>query len=659
MKNKTSSCGTDGFDRSLNWKDIRLVCDGRTLTVENSRIRRVFDLTAGAPSTVSLQDGRGKELAQPGSGCDFSFAGLTPADPERPWRLTGIDLKVRGKSLFDGEHAEAILFMEEPAGGTQYVRTYFIYPGLAALGTQCVLRSPVVPNCYWSARGLRMVRRLESVGDAVRPAPGIRPRRAVEFLGRTDLDAVQVKEHRALGSELNGNLLFCRGRGGSGFFFLQEAMPSAERRDIEPYDFRIDEEDGTVFSCTWGVTPQEAGSGATQISCRHVLFVHGEGEEYALLKRYLALRFDQRHFHSVMVNPWGCGRFPELLSPDFLRREIRAASEVGATCYQIDDGWQKGRSLAEILVRNRHVTPGFWQLSDELAPEFQGLIDLCRSCGVAPGLWFAPSVNCDYRDWRESEKILWDFYERYGIDTFKIDGVMMRTAEAEKNLRDLLRRLRTRSRGKICFNLDTTNGQRAGYFSFLEYGNIFLENRYVHAPRRHNYHPEHTLRSLWRLSRYVRTQSLQIEVPWPGAVDPAAYRDCACDPRVYPIEYWAAVALFANPLLWMAPSLLPEEDRARLRKMMHLHLEIRDRLFSGEIYPVGREPDGSALTGFFADAGYLLLFRERNGKTGEIALADVVPGSGAWRVIAGNARVRNESIFLPEPASFALLVRET
>ena len=101
MNDKVSSFGTDGFDRSLRWKDIRLFCDGQTLTVGNSRIRRVFDLTAGAPRTVSLQDGRGNELAQPGSGCDFSFVGLTPPGrSELPWRLTGVDMKVRRKSLF-------------------------------------------------------------------------------------------------------------------------------------------------------------------------------------------------------------------------------------------------------------------------------------------------------------------------------------------------------------------------------------------------------------------------------------------------------------------------------------------------------------------------------------------------------------------------------
>ncbi|MBQ9502099.1 MAG: hypothetical protein IJU70_08095 [Lentisphaeria bacterium] len=644
--------------RTLVWKDVRLDYDGRSLTVSNSRIRRVFDLSDGAPRTISLCDGEGRQFAAPGAVCDFSFAGLTPPGrPETPWRLLDVSMKVHRKSIFDGAHAAVSLTMEEPVGGTRWVRRYFIYPELAAMGTECSIRSKVMPNCFWSFRGLRMPARLESVGDAVRPAPGIRPVRAVAFCGRTDFSSVQVRETDTVRAEENGNLLFCRGRDGAGFFFLQEAMPSAERRDPELCDFRIDGEDGTVFSCTWGVEPRDLRAEQEWTSFRHVLFVHPRGEELRLLRRYLAVRFDQSRFHSVMVNPWGCGRFPELLDGDFLRREVRAAAEVGATHYQIDDGWQKGRSLAELLVRNRHITRDFWQLSDELRPVFADLVALCRDVGVSPALWFAPSVNCDYRDWRTSAEILWDFYTRYGIGAFKIDGVMMRTAEAEKNLRSLLRTLRTRSRGRICFNLDTTSGQRAGYFSFLEYGNVFLENRYVHALRRHNYHPENTLRSLWRLAKYVRTQALQIEVPWPGIVDAGAYRDFPCDPRAYPFDYWAAISLFANPLLWMAPSLLPPGDRGTLRGLMKLHLEIRGRLFSGDISPVGMEPDGAALTGFFADSGYLLLFRERNEKTGVFDPPDFSTDF-PWRVLAGKADVRGGRVFIPEKASFVLLERQ-
>lgn len=38
-----------------------------------------------------------------------------------------------------------------------------------------------------------------------------------------------------------------------------------------------------------------------------------------------------------MVNPWGCGRFKEYISEQFLIDEMKASGEIGADYYQIDD----------------------------------------------------------------------------------------------------------------------------------------------------------------------------------------------------------------------------------------------------------------------------------------------------------------------------------
>jgi len=95
---------------------------------------------------------------------------------------------------------------------------------------------------------------------------------------------------------------------------------------------------------------------------------------------------------------------------------------------------------------------------------------------------------------------------------------------------------------------------------FLEYGNIFLENRYVYGSGI-GYHPEDTLNNLWTLSQYVRTQTLQIEIPAHEAVNNDFYIDRnQIQPDLYSAEYWAAIALFANPLLWFAPSVISKEE---------------------------------------------------------------------------------------------------
>ena len=173
------------------------------------------------------------------------------------------------------------------------------------------------------------------------------------------------------------------------------------------------------------------------------------------------------------------------------------------------------------------------------------------------------------------------FYKKYGFTNFKIDGVLIRSKKAEDNLRRLLEFVRDATDGKVYFNLDTTNGQRPGYWMFLEYGNIFLENRYCcfHYDCPVDYHPERTLRNLWDLSKYLTPSDLQIEIPSPDDIDPTVYENYpGTRPDVYPLEYWAAIALFANPLIWTAPSKISADSRRVLKKMNDLHKKYREGL---------------------------------------------------------------------------------
>ena len=331
--------------------------------------------------------------------------------------------------------------------------------------------------------------------------------------------------------------------------------------------------------------------------------------------------------------------------------EFRAAAECGATHYQIDDSWQEGGSLLEMIVKNRHITPSFWDVSKvRLNGTFAPLTAAAGEAGIEPSLWVAPSSNAEYRDWREFLDILLRLHRENGFNIFKIDGMQLRTSEAEENLEHLLREARLRSNGRISFNLDATAGQRSGYFRMLEYGTIFLENRYVCHMWGLGYHPEKTLRSLWKLAHWMRIEMLQIEIPYYGDINPEFYRDKSFgSPDAYPWQYWIAIALFANPLLWFAPSRTRPEDRGVLRAMMELHRRIRETLFSGDIAPVGAEPDGHAVTGFHSDAGFLLLFRERQAP----ARAEFeFPGS--WQLLAGSGSFDGAVASLPEPASFAL-----
>ncbi|MFA7230101.1 MAG: hypothetical protein WC071_02410 [Victivallaceae bacterium] len=611
---------------SFSFKDIKITISKHELSIVNSCFKRIIDISKKLPVTKSFETTDGKALGAEKKDFDFSFAGINFLREYIDSDFEPIKLSVEtvDSSWRDGEHVRVNMIIKENIQNVTFQRSYLIYPGQPFLAVENSVQSEVSPNIYWSHR--RHLRNdglpagmLESCADSLSLAPNIQPVEAVEFQGRTDYSNDLLKEHKLTpdSKQVNGNILFCEGEN-IGLFFLQEAPPSIERRDFEDYDFRIDS-GNTIYSCCWGIFPSELTPGKMLKGYRHVIGFYPAGEAALYLKTYLKIRFPQNPAKdfSVMVNPWGVGCFPELVNEKFLLDEITATARLGATHYQVDDGWQKGRALREITTNNRNVKPDFWEISQPHLPNgFKLIHQAAVKSEVELALWVAPSFNCEYRDWRKMADILFDFYQKHQIRMFKVDAVKIRTKESEDNLESLVRSLRERSNGDIIFNFDTTNGQRPGYFMFLEYGNIFLENRYVCHGWGVGYHPEDTLNNLWKLSKYVRPQILQIEVPGHEDINYEFYKQKGrIAPDNYSSEYWAMIAFFSNPLFWLAPSRLSEKVIDSYRKIIELHLQHRDKIFSGEIFPIGNEPDGSAITGFvshnFAEkTGYVLLFRE-------------------------------------------------
>ena len=652
----------------FHYQDCYMRYDGSRLTVGNEKIIREMDLSSGIPRTISLKDAAGREFASPEKEQpDFSFIGLNCPDFDGiVYEVTEVKAEAVEQDRFDSPHLLVCVVMREPVQDLVFRRFFAVYPGQPAIAVWNTLRTAVMPNFFWSQRSYEYnwnldripELRMESCVDGLRLADSLKPRKTVEFRARTDLHDDLVFEHEIQSGKMRGNLFYASGEDGSGLFYLQEAPPSQERRDWESYDFRL--EGSAVFSCCWGVHPSEIVPDREFVSCRNVLGLYAsEKDACTVLKKYLRARFRLSEKHcSVTVNPWGCGKFPSLVSEEFLMAELKAAGEAGATHYQIDDSWQEGGSLGEMINRNRHIQPAFWEVSRErLGGSFRKLVECAKEAGVEPSLWVAPSSNAEYRDWRSFCDMLLKYHREYGFNIFKIDGVLIRTSEAERNLETLLRTAREESNGEIFFNLDTTSGQRPGYFRMLEYGNIFLQNRYVCHQWGRGYHPEKTLRSLWKLSKYMRPQMLQIEIPYIGDINREFYRTKKeGSPDAYPWTYWMAVAMFANPLLWFAPSLTTPEERAELRRMMELHREVRKKLFAGDIYPIGEEPSGKALTGFYSTSGFLIVYREKDSTCRSM---EVEIPSGDWKLIAGEGRCAElgkdkMEVIVPQQAGFAM-----
>ncbi len=648
----------------LEYRDIRVERENDLLSIANSALVRRLDLSLNAPRTVSLKNAAGYEFASPDKlRADLSFIGLNqPHNPQTPWTLP----KLVAEPPAAGDGVRVRLNMFEPISESCYIRDYVIYPDLPVIAIENAIQTRVKPNLCWTRRG-KYARwqqesscraMAESCADGLRLAPEVNSHHAVEFFANTDGNRTLVAHHPATeATHLNGNLLFCVTDEGAGFAYLQEAPPSSERRDYEAYDFRL--EGRELFSCNWGIHPAEMRPDQCYHGYRHVLLLFNHpAEAERILKRYLRLRFPDTpgHAPAVTVNPWGCGNYPQRFSLAFTKAEIAAAAEIGADQYQIDDGWQAGQTLAELSRRNRHVKPEFWDIADSIGGE-AGMADLARSArdhGIQLGLWFAPSFPIEYRDWEWMGKYLVELFRRYHIADYKIDAMKLRTYEAEANIRRLFSLAQRESDGKIRFDLDITNGQRGGYFMLQEYGRIFLENRFMNHSGTLAYSPEIILNNLWNLARYLNIQTLQIEIPNPEDFDPVRYEPSLPDPREYAIEYWAAIALFANPLLWYTPSTMSAALRRRLRMMMDWHHQLRPALLRGTVFPVGAEPDGKSLTGFRLEdetetSTHLLLFRERHCETTTFA-----DNSVDWQLLAGNGKISESGFILEQRASFAL-----
>lgn len=651
----------DIFASMTDLSRCRAERSGDRLVLENARMRRTFAWDDGRLLGVSVEDLATGQRWEPAKAVS-TFA--LPGEAESATDGT-LAVEPVAETSVTPAHLRATI---ECAFGTLRVRRVFeIYPDAPAIRCRVYLRGrPAAAGWRSAAAGEGVLLNIESLsteagGDFKAPqldhVAWSRPHvaaKAVQFFDITDRRNNLVREHPLVPYRspmmLRGNILLVRDElADAGLFFVKEA-PCSDVQLADPgCDFSITRSEASVVGL--GADPADVREDEW-LPCYGCVVGVGPADEHALLAN---LREYQNHLRRllpdrdemVLLNTWGDRGQDRRIGHDFAMRELELASKLGVTHFQLDDGWQKGKSsnsatAGGFLTSIWDRQTDYWEPHPERFPGgLEPVIARGRELGVQVCLWYNPSRDEGYHHWeRDADQIL-ALHRRFGVRVFKIDGVDIPNKVAEVNLRRMFDKVQHDSRGAVVFNLDVTAMRRFGYHYFAEYGNLFLENRYTDWS---NYYPHWTLRNLWQLAKYVPPQRLQIEFLNVARNADRYAADDPLAPRNVPIEYCFAITMMAQPLAWMEAQNLSDEQVARLAPLIKVYREHMREIHAGRIFPIGREPSGAAFTGFGStteSGGYLLAFNERSEALSSV---DYLPLRGDLRLERVIGTLRVESI---------------
>ncbi len=444
--------------------------------------------------------------------------------------------------------------------------------------------------------------------------------KSVNFREATDYHDNPISENNFLGfrkkQTVQGNLLFASNRSADlSIFVLKEAPIGKSQQYYQGYDFVVDSKSISVHGL--GIAPKDLQKDWVQ-GYGYAIGITSANEmlaKKALITYQKQLRkYIPKRDAMVLANTWGDRSKDSKMNEAFILKEIELATKLGITHLQLDDGWQQGLSKNSAKKAGKKWddwTVEDWQPHKTRFPKgFRRIIKQAKKNGIEICLWFNPSKTSSYAYWERDADILLDYYKKFGIKVFKIDGMSLTDKQSEINLRNLFHKVMQETNGNVTFNMDVTAGNRMGYHYFTEFGNIFLENRYTDWA---NYYPHRTLRNLWLLSNYMPAERLQIEFLNPFRNKTKYHESDALSPKNVGIDYATAVSLMAQPLAWMELSGLPDEAH-RIKDILMPYKQLANEIHEGVILPIGNEPSGFSWTGFISlgkeGKNYLLVFRE-------------------------------------------------
>ena len=631
-----------------------------TLVIENNFIARKFLWNNGDLITQSLTDKKQHiTWAWISKEPDASLPGHTKAVGKGRFTVQQISHHPN-----QPDHLEVAVTAQMET--LQVKRIFTIYPNVAAINctfylrgqaSQVWIQAAMADSYKKDLAGIESQKNLSTanigfpVMDNLSLAGNHWQVKPVEFFDVTDYNNTLVKQTSynayRLPGRLSGNILFLQDLATNDrFFILKEAPTSIMQLANTGFDFLV--KNGAMQTVGIGILPTDITDTGWVRGYGYTVGLGGKTEFETL--QNLRTYQDAKHLRRperdemVMMNTWGDRNKDAKLNEKFILDELKKAAALGITHYQIDDGWQAGRSINSSVkggvFEGIYKNDQYWTPNPERFPNgFKPILDEAKRLHLKMGLWFSPSKDSSYKYWDKDAATLIRLYHEYSISTFKIDFVQIEDKTSEINFRHLLDSVLLATNYTVSFNLDVTAGRRNGYHFFNEYGNLWLENRYTDWT---NYYPYWTLRNLWDLSKYVPAQNLQISFlnKWRSwdkypADDPFA-------PKNYSFDYLFAITMMAQPMAFFEATGLPQEGFTTSR-LVRTYLQNRSQIHEGQIFPIGAEPDGSAWTGFQSiltkKEGFILVFREDN-KEAKKAVQTFLPAGKriAFSSVAGSGK---------------------
>ena len=623
----TLSTHTSYCNNNLSYVDCFVQLKEDVLTVGNSKIERIFKFNNGHLITRHiLNKETGFQWNTTDNTPDISFPGITDKADLESFRTHIVEQTLSKEAYVEVE----IIYKVDQLFVKRIIR---LYPDCPAIGFDFYFKGNIeTPKWYdpgFIHESLTDVRFVAS-RNARSQVPVLEKLslpgkhwtyRVVDLYEMTDHlnDLVTVHDYQAYHERLyRGNILFAQNlENDEGVFLLKEApSPNAQLKYLSG-DYLASF--GEIRMIGPGIDADDIIPSAWMPGYSAVMGVFSK-DEYSSLKSLRAYQNKLRSRTSdrdemVMMNTWGDRGLDSRINEKYILEELDICSRLGISHFQIDDGWQTGKSPAtagqggsfdDIWERDNYWIPNKVNFPSGFTP----IVEKGKKVGIEICLWFNPSYTDNYVNWEKDANVLVNLYKQYGIRTFKIDGLRIHNKLSELRVDSMFKKVEKALNNDAVINLDVTADKRFGYLYKNGYGNIFLENRYSDFA---SYYPYWSLRNLWTLSKYVPAQDLQIEFlnKWRNK---EKYKNDLFAPELYNFDYLFAITMMSQPLAWMEAHNLPEEAFS-LGETIKKYRKIQENIHQGLILPVGEEPNGKSWTGFQSiceDTGYFLIFRELN-----------------------------------------------